>query len=180
MTAAPALGMPRNRVVVVVGSTVAVIGLVISSLTLGEVGSTTLPWVLSTIPMLLVGSLLVWRVPENRVGWILFGIVVAASGTSLSAIESQPWLNAGAIAVNTAAISLLALLLLAFPDGQLLSDTPPRYAVEGCPQRLLEQSNRDHGLRIDSDTGACRWDGVPMDAAQAVECALMAGNEFEY
>ena len=66
------------------------------------------------------------------------------------------------------------------PDGQLLSDTPPRYVVEGCPQQLLEQSNRDHGLRIDSDTGACRWDGVPMDEAQAVECALMAGNEFEY
>ena len=66
------------------------------------------------------------------------------------------------------------------PDRQPLSDTPPRYVVEGCPQQLLEQSNRDHGLRIDSDTGACRWDGVPMDEAQAVECALMAGNEFEY
>ena len=66
------------------------------------------------------------------------------------------------------------------PDGQLLSDTPPRYMVEGCPQQLLVRSNLDHGLRIDGETGACRWDGVPMDEAQAVECALMAGNEFEY
>jgi len=66
------------------------------------------------------------------------------------------------------------------PDAQVLSDTPPRYVVEGCPQQLLVQSNEDHGLRIDNRTGMCRWDGVPMDEAMAVECALRAGGEFEF
>jgi hypothetical protein len=66
------------------------------------------------------------------------------------------------------------------PDGQVLADTPPRYVVEGCPQRLLVAANVAHGLRITNKTGACRWDGVPMDEAQAVENALMAGGEFEF
>jgi hypothetical protein len=65
------------------------------------------------------------------------------------------------------------------PDGRVLEDTVPRVVVEGCPQRLIMAANRAHGLVIDADTGACRWDGVPMDRSLAVEGALAAGGEFE-
>ena len=66
------------------------------------------------------------------------------------------------------------------PDGRVLSDTAPRHVVEGCQQQWLVEANREHGLAIDHRTGACRWDGVPMDEALAVEGALVAGGEFEF
>ena len=65
------------------------------------------------------------------------------------------------------------------PDGKPLDATIPRHRVDDCVQASLFDANRALGLAIDDRTGVTKWDGWPMDHAQAVEGGLQAGGELE-
>jgi signal transduction histidine kinase len=88
-----------------------------------------------------LGGLLVRRVPENLIGWILVFAAVVLSVTEVTgfygvyALEIKPALPAGSIAAwlsSWTAIpaigSMVTLLILLFPDGQVPS---PRWRVVG-------------------------------------------------
>ncbi len=90
----------------------------------------TLPWSIPTIAAFIVGAVLAWRVPENPISWLLlvFGTSQAVTLPAFFAvsgvIDSQAvagWLAAVGVAVNTAAVLMLPVILLRFPDGRLLS-----------------------------------------------------------
>ncbi|MCB1246064.1 MAG: hypothetical protein KDB69_02215, partial [Acidimicrobiia bacterium] len=90
-----------------------------------EAGRT--PWFLSTFASLLVGTIVITRAPNNRIGMMLFvfgsvawltpfpGYLVSADTAALA------WADAIGNAVNTATLFLLGFMLIRFPDGELMS-----------------------------------------------------------
>lgn len=87
-----------------------------------------LPWSIPAAVSLVVGALLTYRVPGNRIAWLLLlfgvGVSLGAAGSALAAVVGDPiasgWVEASGYAFNTAAIVfVLGDILLRFPDGQL-------------------------------------------------------------
>ncbi len=78
------------------------------------------PWMLAVMPMFVVGAILVIKVPESTIGWLLFSIALFAALGNVPGLVDVPgirWFGPVGAAFSTAAIALLALLLVLFPDG---------------------------------------------------------------
>jgi len=89
-----------------------------------------LPWSIPAIAAFTVGAVLAWRVPENPISWLLlvFGTaqavtlpVVFAVTEIIDSEAAAAWSGTVGVAVNTAAILILPVILLRFPDGGLPS-----------------------------------------------------------
>lgn len=89
-----------------------------------------LPWSIPTASALIVGAVLTYRIPHNRVGWLLLafgaGGAVSASASVLAAavrdLAAAGWLDAVASSINTGVVVFaLVATLLRFPSGELLS-----------------------------------------------------------
>ena len=90
-------------------------------------------WATPFLAFAAVGGLIVVRKPDNRIGWLLVGIsVLQGAGLFGSSVlryvyASNPsfgavgWLELGAASLSTVGYTLLAFVLLTFPDGRLLS-----------------------------------------------------------
>ena len=86
--------------------------------------SRQLPWMLAVVPMFVVSSILILRVPDSSIGWLLLAIAVFGSFGNLPGLGEDPsgrWYGSVGAALSTAGISLLALLLMIYPDGKLPS-----------------------------------------------------------
>ncbi len=86
-----------------------------------------IPWGLAFFSAVLVGSLIVWKSPRNRIGYLLLvfggGAWIGGLGPTLATIAEDPnaagWLDAFGSALNTASVATLPAVLLLFPDGEL-------------------------------------------------------------
>jgi hypothetical protein len=84
------------------------------------------------VPFGVVGSVLAWRVPRNRLGWILLGLALSSALSEVASFYvvaryrlHQPlpfgWVALLAQPSWSVAIILIGLLVLLFPDGHLPS-----------------------------------------------------------
>lgn len=88
------------------------------------------PWVIPMVTSLVVGAILTYRMPENRVGWLL--LAFGAGGSIPAAFDSianvsadqvlAAWVETVGAAINTATVVfVIGDLFLRFPEGRLLS-----------------------------------------------------------
>ena len=85
-------------------------------------------WGFAFVGFLVVGALILWRQPENRIGWLLFVV-----GASTSVLVVDQWyvrssMGPGPVAVEVAFLPLgslpwiaLILLVVVFPDGRAIT-----------------------------------------------------------
>lgn len=64
------------------------------------------------------------------------------------------------------------------PDGRVIEPVPSCAAGGHCDGREIVEDNVRLGLGIDADTGACRWDGQPMDLTMAVDGMAQADGRL--
>lgn len=88
------------------------------------------PWVIPTAATLVVGGVLTYRLPSNRVGWLLMLFGAGASVSALIQVLATGvddeilagWMDAIGYSFNTLAVVYsLGAVLLRFPGGELLS-----------------------------------------------------------
>jgi signal transduction histidine kinase len=112
----------NRRKVASAGLAIGAINVFMIAFTPTEFARDQLPWMLAILPMFAVAGLLIGRVPDSAIGWLLLGISVAGS---CGMWQGFGWLDGWAAgigaALSTAGVTLLALLLLVFPDGVLPS-----------------------------------------------------------
>ena len=85
------------------------------------------PWSISSLVALAVGAVLVWKVPENAISWLLlvFGSVGALSFSLVRFIPELGDQDAAGLAdaifnaLNTATVLLFPIILLRFPEGEM-------------------------------------------------------------
>lgn len=101
-----------------------------------------IPWGLAFLAGLVVGSLIVWKKPGNRIGYLLVvfggGTWLGGLGPTLARVAENPvtagWLDATGSALNTASVITLPAVLLLFPDGALPGHRwrPMGWAIAVC------------------------------------------------
>jgi signal transduction histidine kinase len=116
-----------RRVVSITLTSIASVALVVAFM----IDATRLwPWVIPTASALVVGAVLTYKIPSNRVGWLLmvFGVGAGITGMfQVVAFEIRDpliagWFDAVGYSINTAAVVYsLTAILLRFPDGRLLN-----------------------------------------------------------
>ena len=88
------------------------------------------PWVVPIMTSLGVGAVLTYRLPGNRVGWLLllFGVGGATTGLTraialtVEDLTVAGWIDTAGYVINTPAVVYsIGAILLRFPDGRLLS-----------------------------------------------------------
>ncbi len=85
------------------------------------------PWPIPFVVAVVVGALILWRVPGNRIGrlMLVFGVgpSIGGFGPSLAVGAGDPvtagWLDAVGNSIVTACVMTLPLILLLFPEGDL-------------------------------------------------------------
>ncbi len=91
--------------------------------------SILIPWGISVVAALVVGALVTWRVPDNRIGWLIMtfawttSVALALQAYGFAAVdpETQGWFHMGGSALSTFGVMALPAALLRFPDGALPS-----------------------------------------------------------
>jgi signal transduction histidine kinase len=94
------------------------------------------PWMIAVVPMFIAGALLMSRAQSNAIGPLLFLIAVLGSFGNIPGLAARPggqWFGPIGAALSTFGVSLLPLIVLLFPDGELLSGRwkPVKWMIVG-------------------------------------------------